>query len=332
MVGTANPVAAGGSRFSGELRAAERSDLAFEIAGTIDSLSVDLGDHFQRGDLLGQLDDRQPQLDLTARRANLSDAEATLADAGLDYERRAGLAGTGAVSQSAIDQAKARMDSARAQVDALRAEVGRAEERLADTRLVAPFSGEVVARLAEPSEVVAAGRSVLRIIGDRAAIEAVVTVSGRVRGELAREQRARVRVPSRDVAVVGRIVEIGAEANAAGLFPVTIATPNPDNALRPGESVEARFINDDSEPRLLIPLTAFVPNGDNAGTVFTIDATGANTRVSARRVTLGALRDDGVEVIDGLHAGARIVVKGADLLTDGEPVRTAGDGLARYNQ
>lgn len=332
ITGTVSEVSASGSRFAGELRASDRSELAFEIGGAIVSIPVDLGDPFARGDVLGRIDDRQPRLDLAARRADLSDAEATLADATLDYERRAGLAGTGAVSQSAIDQARARLDSAQARVEARRAEVSRAEERLADTQLIAPYDGEVVARLAEPSEVVAAGKAVLRVIGDQSAIEAVVNVSGRIRETLAEEQRATVRIRPRDIAVVGQIVEIGAEANAAGLFPITIATPNPNQALRPGESVEVRFIHDASAPRLLIPLAAYVPSESNAGTVFVIDDSGDQTVVASRRVTLGALRDDGIEIIDGLEAGTRVVLKGADLLTDGEAVQTTGEGLARYNQ
>ena len=322
-----------GARFAGSLQAKDRSDLAFEIGGLVIAIHVELGDSVKQGQLLAELDDRSVGLDLASREADLANAKAALVDARLGYRRRVGLAGTGAVSQSSIDQAKAAFDSATAQVEALTAAVELARKRLADTRLLAPFAGEITARLAEPSEVLPAGRQILRLIDREAGLEAVVHVPGTTRGGLAVGQRAELHRPAAMAAIPGRVTEIGAEANGAGLFPVTLEIDSTEASLRPGESVEARFPGEPGNAALRIPLAAYVPAGDRGATVYVVDGTDASRHVTARAVRLGAFGDESVEIVEGLAPGDTIVVRGADLLRDGEPVRVAGPGLglARYN-
>ncbi|WP_375056071.1 efflux RND transporter periplasmic adaptor subunit [Zobellella sp. DQSA1] len=320
------------SRYSGILQAADRSDLAFEISGSVRTIHVDLGDRIERGQSLAELDDKALRLELRAQQANLQHAQADLRGARLDYERRAALAGTGATSPSAVDQAEARFDRARAQVEALKAQVAQAEKRLADTQLIAPFSGEIVARLAEPSEYVGAGQSMLRAIGDRHRLEAVIHIPGRARRDLDKGQRVQLSIPHRGISANGFVTEVGAQANRAGLFPVTVNIESNGHSLRPGESVEALWGHEGQAQSLLIPLTAYVPVGDGLGQVFVVERRDGKARVVARNVKLGALRTHHIEVLSGLEHGELIVRKGVDLLEDGEPVQTAGVGLARYNQ
>lgn len=320
------------ARFAGQLQAKTRSELAFEVPGRILAIHVELGDTVSKGEVLAELEDLAIRLDLASRDADLANAQAALVDARLDYERRAGLAGTGAVSRSAIDRAKARFDGAVAQVAALQAAVAQARKRLADTRLLAPFAGQIVGRLAEPSEVVATGRPVLRIIGDDSDLETIVHVPGSTIGTLAAGQRAEIQLPAFGVTAIGEIIEIGAEANGSGLFPITLAINDAPPSLRPGESVEARFVGASDETRLRIPLTAYVPTTGQHATVYVIDSVDDGERLAAKTVRLGALHDDGVDVVEGLLPGDSLVVRGADLLRDGERVRVAGLELARYNR
>ena len=321
-----------GMRYSGTVRAADRSELAFEVGGQVFGVFVELGDRFARGDLLAELDASTLRLELAGRRADLANAESVLVDSRLDYERRARLAGTGAVSQSAIDQARSRFDSATAQTSALSAAVAQAEEMLADARLRAPFDGEVVARLAEPSEVVASGEAVLSVIGIEASLETLIRVPGSVRRALQVGAPARISAGGEGLTVRGRVTEIGAQANTAGLFPVTVAIDEAPRWLRPGLSVEARFDRDADAHTLVVPLSAFIPAEGRAATVYVVDTAATQATARARRVELGALRDDGVEILAGLRPGELVVVRGAELLTDGQPVGVAGVGLAKYNR
>jgi len=319
-------------RFSGQLQAADRSDLAFEEGGSIRSIAIELGDSFDAGDVLAELDDRSLTLELSARQASLADAEATLVDARLDFERRASLQGSGAVSQSEIDRARAALDRAQAQLQARQADVDRSLRRIEEARLIAPFDGEVVARLAEPSEVVASGAPVLRIVGTESNLEAVIAVSGETRRELSAGQSAEISLLAQEAVVTGEITEIGAQANAVGLFPITVALRENPGDARPGESIEASFPVSGEGLRTQIPLTAYLPTDRGRGVVYVVEQGAEESRVRARTVELGAPAERGVQVLSGLEPGERIVAKGVEFLTDGETVLTAGDGLARYNR
>ena len=329
---TVQQVADSSRPFSGTLRAVDRTDLSFERAGPIKAIHVELGDQVATGELLAELDDRPFMLDLDSRRAELRSAVATRDEANLDLERHLRLVETGAVSQAQVDRVRARADSAEAQVEALRAAVARAEETLDDTRIVAPYSGEIAARLAEPGEVASAGRPVLRLIGEDGPLEATVTVPANTRDGISARSPATVIHPAHEQPVAAIITEIGREANAVGMFPVTVELRQSGAGLRPGESVEVRLRRESDEPLLAIPLTAFVPLENRMGRVFLIcgnDPSGGT--LEARELEVVTLESNVARVRGDLQSGDRIAARGVEFLRDGETVRVAGGERERYN-
>lgn len=331
-----------GTYYSGRLRAADRTDLGFEVSGPVALVNVELGDEVAAGQELAVLDDRPLRLDLDARRADLQSAIATRDEARLDLERHLRLLDTGAVARSEIDRARARAESEEARVESLVAAVGRAREALEDTRIVAPYDGEIVERMVEPGEQVSAGRTALRMVGVDAPLEAQAFVPSWVRSELRVGTAVQVRAVQthpgsldRDL-VGGELVEIGAESNAAGQFPVTVRL-DADRAgpfvgsMRPGESVEVAFI-DDRAIALVIPLTSFVSTGVNQARVLTVTGTGDGATVRERAIELGTYRTSQVEVVNGLTPGERIVARGVEFLKDGDPIRPVDQVAERYNQ
>ena len=317
--------------FTGELRAADRADLSFESGGPITSIAVDLGDSFERGDILARVSDRTARLDLDARRAELADAQSARDEAQRDYDRRSGLAGTGAISNASIDQAKSVFDSAQARVRAISSQVASARERVSDTQLVAPFSGEVVERLAEPSQVVSAGQPVLSVIGSDAGLEAIVRVPETYLTRLDTRATAEITITSTGSSVSGTVIEIGARANSAGLFPITLSLDEAESGgLRPGQSVEVRLkASGPAGSGLVIPVSAFVQGPRGNSFAFVISESGDT--VEQTEIVLGAPAQNGIEVISGLEPGDTIVVRGADLLTDGQEVDPLSSGIDRFN-
>lgn len=329
---TVQQVADSSRPFSGTLRAVDRTDLSFERAGPIKAIHFELGDQVEEGELLAELDDRPFMLDLDSRRAELRSAVATRDEARLDLERHLRLVETGAVSQAQVDRVQARADSAEAQVEALRAAVEGAEETLDDTRIVAPYSGEIAARLAEPGEVASAGRPVLRLIGEDGPLEATVTVPAATRDGISTRSPATVVHPAHEQPVDAIITEIGREANAVGMFPVTVELQQSGKALRPGESVEVRLRRESVEPLLAIPLTAFVPLENRMGRVFLIrgDEPSSGT-LEALEIEVVTLESEVARVRGDLGPGDRIAARGVEFLRDGQQVQVAGGARERYN-
>ena len=323
---------AGTRIFAGELRAADRTQLSFEVGGVVADMLVDLGDRFKAGDVLARLDARTLRYELDARRADLIDAEAGFADAKLDYDRKASLKGSGAISDAAVDQAKARLDGARARVAALEAQVSSARKRLADARLTAPYDGEVAARLAEPSQVVEIGQPVLRTVGSADGYEAFFHAPQTDRLALRKGTKATIIVSALDRRLSGEVVEIGADANGVGLYPITARITEGDlTNLSPGMSVDAVLVGEATGAAPLIPLTSFVAAANDRASVFVVNL--ETNILSVRMVTLDSISDSGAFVRDGLKEGDVIVVKGVNFLHKGDVVEpvAAGFGVARYN-
>ncbi|MGB6229214.1 MAG: efflux RND transporter periplasmic adaptor subunit [Litorimonas sp.] len=312
------------------LRASERSELGFEAGGTIVSLSVDRGDSFANGAVLGVVDTQQARLEIQGREAERRAAETDLRDAELDYDRKNALSGTGAIAQSQIDVALARRDAAQARLDTVNAALGQARKRLADTRLIAPFTGQVVERLVEPSTTVAPGQAVLSVIGRDAGLEAMVNLPQSLLDQFDTTETHIIRVDGQDRQAT--LDEMGSSANAAGLYPVTLSLKDNTEGLRSGQRAELQLTRNAEGQVLRIPLTAYRPVSGNQGEVMIVDPEGGS--LVARRVSLGDVSSQGVEVLSGLAPGDVIVAKGVSLLRVGETVRTSGiDGVtARFNQ
>ncbi|MEO0816262.1 MAG: efflux RND transporter periplasmic adaptor subunit [Pseudomonadota bacterium] len=328
MVQVTSGSTASAQTYPGVVRASERSSLAFEASGIITALNVDLGDTFAAGDTLGRVDDRQARLALDSALAQLSEAETERDDAKVDLDRRAALRGTGAIAPAAIDAAEARFDRANARVSSLDASVATARERIADTRLVAPFKGEVVARLREPSEIVSMGQPVLQVVGNGSALEVVTelpqrTVDAAALGDVWSVEASDGRV------FEASVIEVGRDAGAGGLYPVTLRVETTD--LRPGSRVSVTVQDKSATDGITIPLTSYLPGASpSVATVFVVDP--SSQTVKAQKVQVGDIDDGGARILSGLEPGEQIALRGVAELRDGEQVQFANSAVARFNE
>ncbi|WP_241090011.1 biotin/lipoyl-binding protein, partial [Pseudomonas viridiflava] len=96
-----------GLRFSGVVRQPDSASLAFESAGTLADLRVDIGDAFEKGQVLAALDRQPAALRLQQAQASLSAATAQAAERGLNYQRQKNLLAAGSVAESVVEAARA---------------------------------------------------------------------------------------------------------------------------------------------------------------------------------------------------------------------------------
>jgi len=150
--------------FPGLVAARRDSALGFERGGRIDSISVDIGDRVDAGQVLAYLDTRALSAQIAAADAQTAEAEAQTALARGTEIRQAQLLERGHISQQRFDEirtttraALARQNAAAAAADALRVQL--------DLSVIsAPFAGVVTARLADEGAIAPPGQSVLEII------------------------------------------------------------------------------------------------------------------------------------------------------------------------
>jgi len=330
---------------SGVVRPVQRAPIAFEVGGPVETLTVDVGDHFERGDVLGSLDQRTYRLTRSERAAEVEQAHAAVHEAEQEHARQRRLHAQGWASEAAFDTAQAALDTARGQLATARARLDIAEERLADTVLRAPYAGTVARRHAEPAQQVAAGETVLEIQGNGGGFEIAMAVPETLVTGLRTGDVHPVTFPARpDETAQARVTEVSSEAGRGGAFPVTLRLVAPHPDLRAGMTAEVTLtltapcrtagaeMGEDRQP-ISIPVTAFLA-GAGADTIAFVfkptDEAGLTGVLERRSITLGPVESERALVTAGLTSGEVIATRGLPFLRAGQIVSRLGVGPRRY--
>lgn len=221
-------------------------DLGFKIAGRIAQLVFQEGETVDRGDRLARLDSAELKSLVEQTAAAVRNAEAELERATKDFNRAEQLSREGVFSAQQLDGATRNRMVAQSQLDQALAAQQAARIRLADTALVAPLSGVVLERNAEPGETVAAGRPIYTL-GDLSSPWIKVYVRESKLGLVKLGQRAEVMVDTFPGKVYpGKVTQIASEAEFTPktvqtreervklVFGVKIAVQNDRDELKPG--------------------------------------------------------------------------------------------------
>ena len=306
---------------TGRIAAADEVALGFRIGGRLLERPVAMGHQVEPGQLVARL---EPQNELNALRtaeANLAAAQGQLDEARAEFARQRHLKERGWAARAVYERARQAYQTAQARVDAARAQLELARDQLAFTELHADAPGVVVAVLAEPGEVVAAGRPVVRLAraGGRDAVfdvpagiirrappEPVITV------ELADDRAIRTE---------GRVREVSPEADPiTRTFEVKIGLIDPPPAMRLGATVIGRMETQASEV-LEIPVAALFRH-DGRPAVWVLDR--QSWSVALRPVEVARFDTVTVVLASGVEKGELVVTAGVQALHPGQKVRLVG--------
>ena len=310
----------GETRYSGAIKADASVDVAFRMSGVVDAITrvrgadgrmrdLQDGDRVRRGEVLSRL--RQAEF-----RDQVSDADAGLRQAQADYERTSQLYENRSVS-------KAEYDAAYARYTAGIAKQSQAAISLNDATLRAPFDGVILRRSIEvgslagpsaPAFTVADTRVVKVLFG----VPDVVVASLKPGGTLDIQAEA---MPGATLS--GRITRISPSADPnSRVFEVEAALPNPDGRLKVGMLATLRLGSSGSTKEIFVPLAAIVrPATDSSGyAVYVVTDSAAHSTARVRPVSLGDVNGNQIAVREGLSGGERVIVRGATIVADGQPV------------
>ena len=310
--------------FSGVARAGVESALSFRVAGTIAGIAVAVGDRVRAGQSLAALDPVDYELQVREAEASLRQVEAQAGNARADLRRVRNLYENDNAARTDLDAATAAADSAAAQVESVAQRLDLARRQVAYTNMTAPTAGAVAAVLAEVNENVSPGQPVV-VLASGSAPE----VGFAVPEALIREVREGTPVAVAfdaiaDARFEGVVTEVGVAATATGTtFPVTVRLGADAAEIRSGMAAAVDMVlgDEDAPERFIVPGQAV---GEDRGGrfVFVAEPSGDGLAVVRRRlVTVGAFAVGGIEVLDGVSEGDRVVVAGVNRLQDGDDVR-----------
>ena len=300
----------------------------------------------KEGDVLARLDDTEAkaqlaltQAELTATRSQLVEIRAQLTQAERDYTRQRGLADRQLISAQALDAAlaqrdmlRARLASAEEQVRVARESVVVAQVQLDNTVVRAPFSGVVVAKAAQPGEMISpmsAGggftRTGIGTIVDMDSLEIQVDVNESYINRVSPGQPVEATLNAYpDWKIPGEVIAIIPTADRSkATVKVRIAIRQKDSRIVPDMGVRVGFLEGrptgaPAPPPVGVLVPAEAVRADEAGPVIFVYADG---KVERRSVTLGPDNAGLRRVTSGLRDGERVVLAPSETLADGQAVK-----------
>ena len=274
------------------------------------------GERVARGELLFEIENEAARLRLAEAGLAAKLAESELARA------RQGVEG-GFLSMAELKQRE---------IDAELATERLASARLQATRLSyrAPAPGilRVERVLAPGSEITAADTVVAELAGDGALrVEAWAAAADRDRLRAGLEVECQAPGAGKTVGR-GSVTEIAHQVDRTGTLRLVVAVSEDVGMPLPGEGIELRLLLDPKPEAVTVPQEALLVDG-GVSSVFLLEPSGAEYRARRRLVVVGSWSDGRVEILDGLSAGERVAVRGAEFLADGLPaVEAEAEGQA----
>lgn len=311
---------------TGSLRAVDQTVVRSKVAGELRELSVREGMSVQKGQRIGRIDLAEFELRVNERDAQLAASESQVAQARRTLDNHLALRERNFISQSAVDAARSSLEVASGQRDAAQAQLALARKALADADLVAPISGLVGERYAQPGEKLPADARIVSII-DLSQLEIEAFVPGAELPAVRIGQSVRLSIEGVAGEQTGQIARIApAAATGTRSIAVYISLKGSAPGLRAGLFAQGRLVVEELRDVIAVPLSAIRDAGARHF-VYAID----QDRLVEKDIALGEVDDgaDGVvrvQVKSGLVAGDRIVVNNLGRLRTGSPVRVrAGD-------
>ena len=348
---------------SGSVEANVTALTAFQIGGRVARVNAEEGQFVKQGQVLADLDcsDYRNAFEAAIGQATAADANALQAKNGVraqeleqarvefervqdEYQRNKYLYDHQSLpandfhkieaayltSQQRYDMARegSRSEEKQATEGQAHAAIGNlseARKHVGDCQLRAPISGFVGMKKVDVGDTVSAGNPVFSVL-DLNPVKVRVGIPEAEIGKVHDGARALVTIPSlNDRQLEGKVEAVGFSADSVSrTFTTKIAIPNPTHVLRAGMIGESRVYDSVMVDALAVPSMAVVHDLRGVPVVYVYDAT--RQRVFARRVELGYLIGDEVEIKSGLKPDEQIVVGGQQNIHEGSLVRIAGGG------
>jgi HlyD family secretion protein len=330
---------------SGYVVAQRKAAVASKITSRLVSLSVEEGNHVKEGQIIARLegDDvtaarEQARANLNVALHNLEQTKAELDDATLAFKRNKELLPQAFVSQAEYDASEARykkavaaLAAADASVKAGGAALEAAKVAVEYTLIRAPFDAVVLTKNADIGDIVtpigaaADAKAAVVTIADMASLQVEVDVSESNLGLVKAGQPCEIQLDAlpgqRFRGAVHMIVPTADRTKATVMVKVRFV--DKDDRVLPEMSAKVAFLDRPVDPGEQKPRTALNPaavitrNGEQI--VFVIK----NSRAVRTPVRLGEKIGDLVEVLDGIPAGQKIILKPLEKIRNGVKVKEA---------
>lgn len=288
--------------FTGAFEPEREVKIGAETQGRIVSLSVDVGSHVRKGQLLLKIDDALVKLQLQTVSVQIEGLEA-------DVNRFTILSNADAIQGIQLEKAQLGLKSAKVQHSTIL-------EQISKTNVTAPFSGIVTMKMAETGAFAAPGMPLLQI-SDISRLRLTVNVPEDDVRLFDLHKNYSVKADAfNELNLSGKAILIGSKGNMASNFPVQFSINNtPDLKIKAGMFGKVLIAEGGPGEGLLIPSSAII-GSDLEPQVYVVK----NDKAILQRISIGQRTNNGIVVKDGVVAGDVVITGGFINLSDGAAV------------
>ncbi len=304
----------------GSIDAFEKVQVTARVAGVVDRVLFSEGNFSKLNQILVEIEPERYRLAVESAQAAHEKAQASQADAEAGLKRREQVVTEtpGLIPGEEIETWKTKVRVAASEVAQTKAALDQAKLNLHDAYVRAPLSGIIQTRTVQTGQYIQVGTIMATLVRrDPLLLRFKVPERDAARLTVGMTANFRVREASTDFA--SKIVHVAASADdSSRMVDLTAEIQDSGNSmLRPGAFAEITVPVSTSQTAPVISQTAVRPS-ERGFLAYVVEDNKAVERV----LMLGMRTADGyVEVLSGLSPGESVVIRGAEALRDGAPVR-----------
>jgi membrane fusion protein (multidrug efflux system) len=300
----------------GEIRAFDTVEVSSEVAGKVDRVLVEVGDRVAANAPLVWVDRPTYKIYLQQAEANIAAANADLALAEKDLERKRDLRSDETIPQSSFDQAQAAFDLANARVAAAAAALNLAQRNYDRSVVRAPAAGAITDRKVVAGQWAEVGVGLFALaVGDKIKVSARVPEAWAP--ELAGLEQFSFTVGVSGPTYTARLYSVQPVVEHASRSFEIVGTAANDGSIKPGMFANVVLEAPTAKQSLWLPAAA-VATSDLSQVLMVVEGT-----IEYRKVQIGRRSDGLIEIVDGLSSDEQVI---ADVsgLSRGLPVIIVG--------
>ena len=303
----------------GTLVPGEEVVVSSEIEGVLRSVRVDEGTVLSKGMLLAAIDDTNYSLEVKRTEIALKQAEATLENTRLEYQRKDALYKEELVTKQQFDDVSTRLSLAMAEVERAKTTCALSRERLSKTSIHSPINGIIKEKRISAGDYVRNGTNLFAVIQSNP-LKLVFTVTEKDVGKIRIGQDVLFRVnafPGKEFKGRVSILYPSLEERTRTLQ-VEARVGNHDGLLKPGLFANVTLYTGGPRDTAVVPITSILYD-DSKTRVFVIEG----DRAREREVKIGSKYGEFMEIAEGLQEKEMVVVVGQNNLSEGVKVNVA---------
>lgn len=335
---------------SGNIKPSQLVKMSFKVPGTIETINVEEGSNVSAGQVLMSLNRTDYETGLMAAQAKYDSVKLELdsklysaeeqAKVSLEFintqlGRVTRLYEKGAVSKKSLEELELQKTiaetkyqevleakvTAQSQLQQAQAMVDGESLKLGYTTMTSPINGTVIKKLFEQGEIVAQGYPTL-VLGQLDTLEVEIGIPDTEIDKLKLGSQVKVYIKGLDKNVSGVITNLGETADLeTRTFPVKVEIKNPEKNIKPG-MIASVIISNGTKNAMITPVDSIVDTSE--GKFLYVYDKGTN-KVSKRKVKVGEVYGDKIEITEGIKDGEIVVIDGQYRLNDGDEVKARGE-------